>query len=118
MDLHSRSQPYTKFFAVNEAVVSIPKFCGGKMENLTRAGFVGSDAAIILPYDPKTDRVLLIEQFRFGPFLREDANPWILEPIAGRIDAGEAPEKAACREAMEEAGLVSEMSSNGSREVL
>ena len=105
VDLHSRSQPYTKFFAVNEAVVSIPKFSGGKMENLTRAGFVGSDAAIILPYDPKTDRVLLIEQFRFGPFLREDANPWILEPIAGRIDAGEAPEKAACREAMEEAGL-------------
>jgi nudix-type nucleoside diphosphatase (YffH/AdpP family) len=47
----------------------------------------------------------LVEQFRYGPFLRGDPNPWSLEPIAGRIDPGESPEAAARREAAEEARL-------------
>ena len=33
------------------------------------------------------DRVLMVEQFRMGPFARQDANPWTLEPIAGMVDA-------------------------------
>jgi nudix-type nucleoside diphosphatase (YffH/AdpP family) len=49
--------------------------------------------------------VLLIEQFRAGPARRGDPNPWTLEPVAGIVDAGEAPEDAARREAAEEAGL-------------
>jgi len=36
---------------------------------------------------------------------RGDANPWSLEPIAGRIDPAESPEAAARRETREEAGL-------------
>ena len=59
----------------------------------------------VLPYDPVRDRVLLVEQFRAGPYARGDANPWQLEAIAGRIDPGEGPEEAARREAVEEAGL-------------
>ena len=46
-----------------------------------------------------------MEQFRAGPLARGDAQPWSLEAIAGRIDAGETPEEAARREALEEAGL-------------
>ena len=72
---------------------------------MTRAVFVSSDAAIVLPYDPVTDRVLLVEQFRAGPNIRGDRYPWCLEPIAGLIDAGETPAQAALREAKEEAGL-------------
>jgi nudix-type nucleoside diphosphatase (YffH/AdpP family) len=59
----------------------------------------------VLPYDPVRDRVLLIEQFRAGPYARGDAQPWMLEPIAGRIDGGETPEQSARREAVEESGL-------------
>jgi nudix-type nucleoside diphosphatase (YffH/AdpP family) len=59
----------------------------------------------VLPYDPICDRVLLIEQFRAGPMARGDAGAWQLEAIAGRIDAGETPEQAGRREAVEEAGL-------------
>ncbi len=75
-------------------------------EVVTRAGFVGGDAVTVLPYDPVRDRVLVIEQFRFGPYLRGDPRPWVLEPIAGRIDAGESPGDCAHREAWEEAGVV------------
>ena len=104
--VHQLKQPYTKFFALQEADISVPSFDGGQIHQVNRAAFLGTDAAIVLPYDPKTDRVLLVEQFRFGPFLRGDPNPWLTEPIAGRIDVGENPEVTAIREAKEEAGLL------------
>ena len=103
--VHDHSQPYTKFFALQQAALSVPRFDGAESERVERAAFVGTDAAIVLPYDPKTDRVLLVEQFRFGPFVRADAYPWMMEPVAGRIDAGETPQAAAIRESFEEAGL-------------
>ena len=68
-------------------------------------GFVMADAVTVLPYDPVRDVVMLVEQFRFGPWIRGDVNPWSLEPIAGRIDPGETPEETAYREAREETGL-------------
>jgi nudix-type nucleoside diphosphatase (YffH/AdpP family) len=72
---------------------------------VTRAALVAGDAATVLPYDPAADTVLLIEQFRFGPWVRGDLRPWTLEPVAGRIDPGESPEEAVRREAREEAGI-------------
>ena len=97
--------PYSCFFAVEEHDVSFQKFDGTQSAVVTRAAFVSSDAAIVLPYDPVRDRVLLVEQFRAGPYIRGDRYPWCLEPIAGLIDAGETPSQAALREAKEEAGL-------------
>lgn len=102
----SRTKPaYARFFAVEEFDLSHRLFAGGISPVLDRAAFVSGDAAVVLPYDPVRDRVLLIEQFRVGPFARGDLNPWLLEPIAGRIDPLETPEAAARREAQEEAGL-------------
>ncbi len=100
-----RRQPYAGFFALEESNLSFRRFDGTMSADVERAGFVAGDAAIVLPYDPKTDLVLVIEQFRYGPFLRGDTRPWVLEPIAGRIDGGETPEACARREALEEAGL-------------
>lgn len=94
------------FFAVNVHRLRHRRFDGGMSDPLTREVFVVGDAVTVLPYDPVRDRVLLIEQFRMGPFGRGDPLPWQLEAIAGRIDPGETPEDAARREAVEEAGLV------------
>ncbi|MGP3695705.1 tellurite resistance ADP-ribose pyrophosphatase TrgB [Rhodobacter sp. NSM] len=101
----SRRQPYANFFAVEEYDLSFRSFKGGMSPTVNRAVFVSGDAVTVLPYDPRRDRVLLIEQFRPGPFGRGDGQPWLLEPIAGRIDPGETPEMSARREAVEEAGL-------------
>lgn len=101
----TRSQPYARFFAIEEQDLRFRRFDGEMSQPVNRAAFVSGDAVTVLPYDPSRDRVLLVEQFRFSPHVRGDANPWQLEAIAGRIDAGETPEAAAIREASEEAGL-------------
>ena len=72
---------------------------------LGRGVFTSGDAVTVLPYDPQRDSVLLIEQFRAGPYARRDPRPWCLETVAGRCDRAEPPEATARREAREEAGL-------------
>ena len=99
------AQPHAGFFAVEEARLAFRRFAGGMGPEVRREAFVMGDAVTVLPYDPVSDRVLVVEQFRAGAWARGDANPWSLEPIAGRIDGGETPEGAARREAREEAGL-------------
>ena len=101
----NKSRPYMNFFAIEEQEVSYTKFDGTMSEKVARAAFIGGDAVIVLPYDPVRDRVMIIEQFRFGLFVRGDTRPWSLEAIAGRIDAGETPQETAHREAQEETGL-------------
>ena len=101
----SQSVPYQDFFSVTETHLTHRKFDGSQSAVIKRAAFMIGDAVTVLPYDPLRRRVLLIEQFRIGPMLHGDANPWSLEAIAGRMDAGESPEVTARREAREEAGL-------------
>ena len=105
LDEVRRWQPYQNFFAVEEYDIRFRRFDGTMSAEVNRAVFVSADAAVVLPYDPLRDRVLVIEQFRMGPHARGDRESWLLEAIAGRIDGGETPEQAAHREALEEAGL-------------
>ena len=102
---HARRVVYKGFFSVEEHDLSYRKFNNQQSSILTRSALISSDAVIVLPYDPVNDRILLIEQFRSGPYVKGDKNPWVLEPIAGLIDEGETPESAGIREAQEEAHL-------------
>ena len=96
---------YKGFFSVEEHDLTYQKFNNERSNIVTRSTLVSSDAVIVLPYDPVNDRILLIEQFRSGPYVKGDKHPWVLEPIAGLIDEGETPESAGIREALEEAHL-------------
>lgn len=100
-----RRRPYVHFFALDETDLTHTHFDGSQSGTMTRAGLHSGDAVTLLPYDPVRDRVLLVEQFRFGPLMRGDPLPWCLEAVAGRIDPGETPDAAARREAEEEAGI-------------
>ena len=97
--------PQGRFFRYNSVALRHRTFRNTQSDALPREAFVGIDAAILLPYDAARDRVLLVEQIRLGPALRGDPNPWMLEPIAGIVDARETPEEAAYREAAEEAQI-------------
>ena len=96
---------YRGFFSVEEHELSYQKFNKNQSDVVIRSALISSEAVIVLPYDPINDRVLLIEQFRTGPYVKGDKNPWVLEPIAGLVDDGETPELAGVREAQEEANL-------------
>ena len=105
VEVSRRDVSHFGFFRTDTYELRHPRFDGTMSDVMQREVFMAADAALVLPYDTKRDRVMLVEQFRMGPFARGDTRPWILEPIAGRIDAGESPEEAGRRECLEEAGL-------------
>jgi len=103
--VESLSREYLGFFALNQINLKYPYFSQRISDTKKRVILMGSEASLILPYDPVHDKVLLIEQFRIGPFCRGDRAPWVYEPVAGMIEFGEKPEEAAKREVYEEAGI-------------
>lgn len=105
VEIANVSYPYEGFHRAEEWILDHPRFDGTRSGPLKRAISHVTDAATVLPYDPVRDRVLLVEQIRVGALAKGDPRPWMLEPIAGLIDAGETADDAAIRETQEEAGL-------------
>jgi len=100
-----RHRAWTGYLEVEEHLLRHRRHDGGWTGPLARTTVSWGDAVTILAYDPRRDRVLLLEQFRPGPAARGDADPWCVEVIAGRIDAEGDAEGTARREAREEAGI-------------
>ena len=103
--LSSIERPYEKFFAVEEYQTRFRRFDGQWSDTGARAIFNVGDAVTVLPYDPKRDMVMLVEQLRIGAYAQGDPQPWLLEPVAGIVDAGESYEDTAYRETREEAHI-------------
>lgn len=103
--IYDMGPPVGSFFRMQQFVMDHRRFDGTRQPMLNREVALGVDAALVLPYDPDTDNVLLVEQARMGPLIRQDPNPWTLEPVAGMIDAREDPQTCARRELLEEAGI-------------
>jgi ADP-ribose pyrophosphatase len=81
------------------------RYEGGESRIVLREMFVRGRAAALLPYDPITDQVVLIEQIRVGAL--EHPNPWQVEIVAGIVDKeSESAQDLVRREAQEEAGVV------------
>ncbi len=78
-------------------------FAGGMSAELVRERIEGYQAASLLPYDPVTDEVVLVEQFRIGA-MEDAAGAWILEVVGGIIEGDNSPEQVARQESMEESG--------------
>ncbi len=95
---------YRGFFRMNRYTLRHKLFAGGWSAPLTRELFERGHAAAMLPYDPKRDEVVLLEQFRIGA-IEGERNPWLLEMVAGMIEPGEEAGGVIARESIEEAGL-------------
>lgn len=76
----------------------------GFTAEMTREIFSCKPYALVVPYVPESDEILLNEQFRLGAFMVDPDQPFLLECVAGVIDDGETPEAAALRETREETG--------------
>lgn len=98
-------RPYIGFYAADEMDLRYRCHDGTMSQPVNRNGLITGQAAVVLPYDPRRDQVLLVEQFRAPVFMGGDPAPWVWEPVAGLVDPGETPEATARREAREEAGV-------------
>ncbi|MFW1677579.1 NUDIX domain-containing protein [Pontibacter sp. JAM-7] len=98
-----RQEPlYEGFFRMLRLYLKHRTFAGGEI-HIQRELFYRDDAVCVLLYDACLDRVVLVEQFRVGSLEHPDG-PWMLELVAGIVEAGETPQQVAEREAEEEAG--------------
>jgi ADP-ribose pyrophosphatase len=79
-------------------------YAGTMTEPYMREVLRSGKAVVVLLYDPRLEKVIMIEQFRIGAYVNHLPSPWILECVAGMVDEGESHETAARREAKEETG--------------
>ena len=104
--IHEKKRLFEKHFAMDLYRVSYKKFNGATTKIFDREIFErGTDAVALLPFDPVTQEVVLIEQFRPGA-LKDKVSPWLIEIVAGMIDIGESEIESAVRELQEESGLI------------
>ena len=104
IEIVRRERLYDGFVTLDLLEVRHELFAGGMSAPLRREVLGQRRAVAVLPWDPRTDRVVLVEQFRAG-LVDEGPGAWSLEAVAGLLDAGEASEAAAVREVREETGL-------------
>ncbi|MEO5335963.1 MAG: NUDIX domain-containing protein [Magnetospirillum sp. WYHS-4] len=103
--------PFRGYFRIDRYKLRHELFEGGMSGVMSREVFERGHAATILLYDPDREKLVFVEQFRIGayaaarnsPWFAEDFSPWLIETVAGIIDAGETPEQVVRREAGEEA---------------
>lgn len=61
-----RESLYSGFFKMIRLTLSHPLFRGGRSVDFQREVFLRGTAVAVLPWDPRTDEVVLVEQFRVG----------------------------------------------------
>lgn len=115
--VHADECLYQGFFNVRKLKVEHRLFEGAWSPVLQREVVERHDAVGVLLFDPRSQRVALIEQFRIGAYvhpplevdtvIERQHQAWMLELVAGLIDkVGEEPEAVARRESEEESGCV------------
>ncbi|ELY2792707.1 ADP-ribose diphosphatase [Cronobacter sakazakii] len=104
VEIIAREKLYRGFFSLDLYRFHHRLFNGEMSGEVRREIFERGHAAVLLPFDPVRDEVVLIEQIRIAAFDTSDT-PWLLELVAGMIEPGETVEEVARRETMEEAGL-------------
>lgn len=92
-------------FSVYRLQCKLPIFDSSETYEVERTIVQKRPFAIVLPYDPYLDQVVMIEQIRMASVFTKQDSPCIFELCAGYVDDGERPEDAAKREVLEETGL-------------
>jgi nudix-type nucleoside diphosphatase (YffH/AdpP family) len=101
---------FEDFFKIDELLVTHRQADGTMSSVQRRLIFERGDSVAVLLFNRDKRAVVLVEQFKAAALVarrRDDpttADGWLVETLAGMIDAGEAPEAAAIRETLEETG--------------
>lgn len=90
------------FFKVEEVQLRYERFDGSMSPLVRRLNVERGDSVAILLFNPKCQRILLVNQFKYPAYAKGPG--WITETVAGMIGTDESPESAARREVEEETG--------------
>ncbi|WP_041795620.1 NUDIX domain-containing protein [Pararhodospirillum photometricum] len=107
VEIIARETAYKGYLQVDRIRLRHELFAGGQGPEVRREVIERGHAVAVLPYDPGTDTVVLLEQFRPGVWAAGETG-WMLEIVAGIIEDGETAEAVARRESLEECGLAVE----------
>lgn len=100
--IYWKRRVFDGFLKLDEAEVSFEHFDGSMGAPVRRLSLERGDSVAVILHDRTLGSVVLVNQFKFPT--AEKGPGWIVEALAGVIDAGETPETAAVREAREETG--------------
>ncbi|MER0239143.1 NUDIX hydrolase [Fulvimarina sp. MAC8] len=104
-EIRSKEAIADGFWPYTRTILDHEKFDGETRAKDVRRDFLETgQVVVVIPYDPKTDSVVVIRQFRIGSALALDKAAAIELP-AGLVDPGEEVEAAAGRELTEETGM-------------
>ena len=104
VDVVTRERAFDGFFKMDVFQLRFELFRGGMSPEIQREVLIANQSVCCLPYDPVRDEVVLVEQFRTGPYAAGEEHPWMLEAPAGFMEQGEEAAGTARREVGEEAG--------------
>ncbi|ABK42634.1 NUDIX hydrolase [Magnetococcus marinus MC-1] len=92
------------FLKVVRAVVDYQRSDGGRSGPHPLECVKRPPAAVMIPYDPRRDELILVRQFRIGAYMEDSSRGWALEFPAGLCDQESDPMQTARRELLEETG--------------
>ena len=102
VELIEKQVAFRGYFQIDRLRLRFPLYEGGMSREVDREVLERGQVAAVLLVDPDRDCVVLIEQFRPGPYAAGE-QPWLIEAVAGIIEGRESAEEMARREAREEA---------------
>lgn len=104
VEILATHREYDGFIKLDRVTLRHERYDGAMSEPIDRLVVERGDAAAVLLYDDERECVVLVEQFRYPALIREPDDGWLLEVVAGTVDAGRDPEEVAQKELVEEAG--------------
>jgi ADP-ribose pyrophosphatase len=110
VEIRGENRLLDDFFKIDEIIVAHQRFDGRMSGDERRLVFERGDAVAVLLFDADARSLVVVEQFRLPALVarrRDDASStdgWMIELVAGMIDAGETAEQTAIRETFEETG--------------
>ncbi|GJQ57475.1 MAG: NUDIX hydrolase [Candidatus Scalindua sp. AMX11] len=93
---------YDNIFTVDKVILQHEKFDGSMSKDIVRLNFNRGNTVAILLYNPKTQSIVLVKQFRYPAYVGNGPG-WLIECVAGIIDNGEIA--VAKKEVLEETGF-------------